>query len=276
MLARTRMAKKPTNQGIEALAGSFGFDPDTSAAHFLIHIPGGSSHPVEISEHLSWNPDRITLSQHYGVERDDGQVRCRLPRAKWNEIAEVLRAEFNVRLKREGVKPGRWKTGYNPVTRLLGKELTLLAWAIEDADPALIPAAVANWQGLTPEERWWLYTMTAAATGNFMTGRNRGWRKAVRYALTENPVTNRVLDQPVVPEFFRLVSESPAISSSDGPIAPGEPAEPDTEPASAPEPPSVIERETDTAEILKPASPSKSSKPTKPRKGAGGRTKRSS
>lgn len=270
------MAKKATNQGLEALAGSFGFDPDTSAAHFLIFIPGGSTHPVEISEHLSWNPERITLSQHYGVEREDGQVRCRLPRVKWNEMAEVLRAEFNGRLRREGSKPGRWKTGYNPVTRLLGKELTLLAWAIEDADPALIPAAVANWQGLTPEERWWLYTMTAAATGNFMTGRNRGWRKAVRYALTENPVTNRVLDQPVVPEFFRLVSETPAISSSDGPIAVDDPSDSVAEDASDPDPPSVIQRVTDTAEILKPASPSKSAKPVKPRRGSGGRTKRSS
>jgi hypothetical protein len=270
------MDKKPTNPGLEAIAGSFGFDPDTSSAHFLVHIPSGSSHPVEISENLSWKPDRITLSQHYGVERDDGQVRCRLARPKWNEIAEILRAEFNVRLKREGTKPGRWKTGYNPVARLLGKELTLLAWAIEDADPALIPAAVSNWQGLTPEERWWLYTMTAAATGNFMTGRNRGWRKSVRYALTENPVTNRVLDQPVVPEFFRLISDSPSISSAEGPIATSESSDSDSEAAPSPQPPSVIERVTDTAEILKPASSSKSAKPAKSRKGAGGRTKRPS
>ena len=91
-------------------------------------------------------------------------------------------------MKKEGKPPGRWKPGANILNRILGKELTLLAWAIEDADPALTSTAVANWQGLTPEERWWLYTMTAAATGSYITGRNRGWRKAVRYALTENPV----------------------------------------------------------------------------------------
>jgi hypothetical protein len=66
----------------------------------------------------------------------------------------------------------------------------LLAWAIEDADPALIPAAVKNWLGLAPEERWWLFTMTNAATGHAIAGRNKGWRKAVRYALTENPVSD--------------------------------------------------------------------------------------
>ena len=45
-----------------------------------------------------------------------------------------------------------------------------------------------NWLGLVPEERWWLYTMTNAATGHAVNGRNKGWRKAVRFALTENPV----------------------------------------------------------------------------------------
>ena len=109
---------------------------------------------------------------------------------------------------RWATNPAKWKIGYNPVSRLLGKELTLLAWAIEDADPTLIPTAIANWQGLSPEERWWLYTMTAAATGNAVTGRNRGWRKAVRFALTENPVSAYASDKPQVPEFFRLVSEA--------------------------------------------------------------------
>ncbi len=164
---------------------------------------------MDISEHLSWDPDRIESSIHYGTGREDGQVRCRLSRSKWNDIAEVIRALFNSRLKKAGHKPGKWRIGFNPITRMLGKELTLLAWAIEDADPASIPIAIANWQGLAPEERWWLYTMTAAATGNAVTGRNRGWRKAVRYALTENPVTERMAGPSVVPEFFRLIVETP-------------------------------------------------------------------
>ncbi len=52
--------------------------------------------------------------------------------------------------------------------------------------------------------------MTAAATGNVVTGRNRGWRKAVRFALTENPVSAYSSDKPHVPEFFRLVCEAAA------------------------------------------------------------------
>ena len=91
----------------------------------------------------------------------------------------------------------------------------MLAWAIEDADPSTVPTAIANWKGLAPEERWWLYTMTAAATGNYLAGRGRGWRKALRYALTENPVTARPPDQPVVPEFFRLFSGAVSTDASE-------------------------------------------------------------
>ncbi len=208
------------SQARDLLANAFGFDPDGSAAHFFVHIPAGATVPVDISEHLTWNPERVADSVHLGLEQQDGQVRCRLPRAKWNEIAEVLRAEFNARLKKEGRRPGKWQAGYNATSRSLGKELTLLAWAVEDADPALIPTAIANWQGLQPEERWWLYTMTAAATGHCQAGRGRGWRKAVRFALTENPVTSRPTTEPIVPEFFRLVvqaAERPPYSVAEQP-----------------------------------------------------------
>ena len=202
----------------DVLTGAFGFDPDESASHFLVHIPAATTQPIDISEHLSWDPDRVADSAHLSSERQDGQVRCRLPRAKWNDIAEALRAELNSRLKHEGRRPGKWKVGYNFVSRVLGKELTLLAWALEDADPALTATAIANWLGLQPEERWWLYTMTAAATGHCQSGRGRGWRKAVRHALTENPVTSRVLDEPVVPEFFRLVEQTIANYDADGTV----------------------------------------------------------
>lgn len=199
------MARRVIKLDEGALAGTFGFDPSESAAHFLVLIPPSATQAVIISEHLSWDPERVAESVHYG-ERLDGQVRSQLDRRKWDGIADTVRAELNARLKKEGKPPGRWRTGHNTIGRTLGKEVTLLAWAIEDADPGLIPTAIANWQGLTPEERWWLYTMTAAATGSYTAGRGRGWRKAVRFALTENPATARPSDQPVVPAFFGRAS----------------------------------------------------------------------
>src|SRR5207249_1602233 len=143
-----------------AITGSFGFDPKESVAHFLVRIPASNREPVEISEHLSWSEEHGSSPVTVAAGRVDGQLRVRLPRAKWDEIADPTRAELNLCLRRLGKRPGTWRAGENLITRLLGKELTLLAWAIEDADPALVGVAVANWRGLTPEERWWLYTMT--------------------------------------------------------------------------------------------------------------------
>ena len=168
----------------------FGFCPQASAHHFLVTIPAGNREEVLISEHLTWDEATPARPPTFALGEIEGKLRVLLPRAKWDAIADEVRVELNKRLKQEGLKGGAWKTGTNPVSRLLGKELVLLAWAIEEADPALIPAALKNWLGLVPEERWWLYTMTCAATGHALQGRNKGWRKAVRYALTENPVSD--------------------------------------------------------------------------------------
>ena len=182
------------------IKASFGFDPAESRHHFVVDIPRGGDAPIKISEHLSWDDETgssvVTIGQ-----AQDGQIRVLLARPKWDAVADEPRSQFNQRLKKMAKKSGSWRTGPNIIRRELGKELVLLAWAIEDADPGLIQTAIANWNGLVPEERWWLYTQTAAATGHGMTDRGRGWRKAVRYALTENPVHGSA--DASVPEYFR-------------------------------------------------------------------------
>lgn len=184
---------------------SFGFNASDSRHHFLVTIPGGAKEPIEISEHLTWSESNGSSAVTLGNE-DDGQIRILLARPKWDAIADDVRSEFNRRLKREGRRAGSWRVGPNVVRRELGKELVLLAWAIEDADPGLVPTAIANWLGLVPEERWWLYTQTAAATGHGLRDRNKGWRKSVRFALTENPVSMIAKDEAIVPDFFRLAA----------------------------------------------------------------------
>jgi hypothetical protein len=186
----------------------FGFRPEESAHHFLVTIPAGNRGQVLISEHLVYDEKDTSTSPSFGFRGADGTLRVMLAHAKWDAVADAVRIEFNRRLKKDGIKSGAWKTGSNPVSRLYGKELVLLAWAIEEADPALIPTAVKNWLGLVPEERWWLYTMTSAATGDAIQGRNRGWRKAVRYALTENPV-GEITHEPV-PLLELRMQEPPA------------------------------------------------------------------
>lgn len=167
----------------------FGYDPAESEHHFRVAIPTRKDERVFISEHFTADDTEARVALNIALGAEDNKLRVILPKAKWDDIAEAIQVEFAHRLRMQSLRPGRWKTGSNPVSRLLGKELILLAWAIEDADPALIPVAVKNWLGLAPEERWWLYTMTNAATGHAVAGRNKGWRKAVRFALTENPVS---------------------------------------------------------------------------------------
>jgi hypothetical protein len=107
-------------------------------------------------------------------------------------IADFVRQVFNLRLKGKYDLPtGRWlKTRPTVLGRLFGKELMTLIWGIEhpDVTEELVSKALLNWRGLAPEERWWLYTTANAATGQ-PKDRDTGWRKALRYALTENPVS---------------------------------------------------------------------------------------
>lgn len=173
----------------------FGFFPDKTRHCFVVHFPASAKPNAEIAvtEEFIWSEEL----DHYEERIDafkEPNVRVLLPRRLWDEVAEEAKAEFNRRLIRHGVRSGKWlKNGMVAVDRNLGKELVLLLWAIEDADPLLVPNAVRNWLGLSPEERWWLYTMTNAATGQALSGRNKGWRKAVRFALTENPIADSVI-----------------------------------------------------------------------------------
>jgi hypothetical protein len=102
----------------------------------------------------------------------------------WDVVSPEARAEFNRRLKTERKAVGRWGADETTVQRLFGKELLVLLWAVELADvrPEEMAVAIRNWLGLKPEERWWLYTMTAAATGLAHQG-GMGWRGALRQAL---------------------------------------------------------------------------------------------
>ena len=187
-------------------AEGFGFVNEETGHHFLVTIKSAKS-DVFISEHFAWDNSEQRRTLSFALGNEDDKMRVVLPAAKWQGIAEATQQEFNRRLRKNGLPAAKWKTGQIPVSRLLGKELVLLAWAIEDADPALIPTAIKNWLGLAPEERWWLFTMTNAATGHALNGRNKGWRKAVRYALTENPVSDEYEVQSRQ-ELFLLMEET--------------------------------------------------------------------
>lgn len=151
----------------------FGVPATSDPHHFKVVIPKSSTGKVQISEHLGLQ----------SASNDNAVIdRVLLDRPRWMAIrAEVQRA-FNARLSAHGLKPGAWKVGDNPVDRLLGKELCVLAWAVEQMDTEKIPVAVRNWLALRPEERWWLFGMTAMSTGGVMDA-GKGWRAALKHAL---------------------------------------------------------------------------------------------
>jgi hypothetical protein len=160
------------NGGVKTIG--FGHAPEHEQHHFVVAIPRAQTAEVMIYE--------VFERDLVGPELIAANLRCRLDRGRWLKIVDALEEEFNGRLRTARMKTARFKAGDNPIARLLGKELVLLAWAVEAAEPTLIPNAIQNWRGLVPEERWWLYTMTAAATGlAHQTG--LGWRGALRHAL---------------------------------------------------------------------------------------------
>ena len=158
----------------------FGFMPEESQLHFLVEIPRGKDKDIRVFERTKWNEGDQAINYQFDI------LKVLISPQKWDKIKETLSKEFNPRLKVKKYKAGKWVMGKIPIHRLLGKELVLIAWVIADCDPSNIDTALKNWLGLRPEERWWLYTMTNATSGGV--DDNFGWRKAIRYALTENPV----------------------------------------------------------------------------------------
>jgi hypothetical protein len=169
----TKASSKTTTAAVKHATLGFGVPATSDPHHFKVIIPKGNCGKVQISEYLGLQAQ----SEEFSVID-----RVLLERSRWTLIrAEVQRA-FNARLKSYNLNTCSWQAGENIVDRLLGKELCVLAWAVEGMDIDNIPLAVRNWLALRPEERWWLFGMTAKSTGGVDDG-DVGWRIALRHAL---------------------------------------------------------------------------------------------
>ena len=148
----------------------FGVPATSDPHHFKVRIPPANSGKVQISEYLGMQ----ACSDEFAV-----MDRVMLDRPRWTTIRSEVQRAFNARLKAHELRTSAWKVGENPVDRLLGKELCVLAWAVEDMEMDKIPVAVRNWLVLRPEERWWLFGMTGCGD------RNRKGRRARLAACAE-------------------------------------------------------------------------------------------
>jgi hypothetical protein len=200
----------------------FGFRPTPRASHhFVVTIPRDEEGFVRVAEHFVYGEEwedaaaRERLSdgkEPLSVPIRPPQTKVEVSQHKWKLVADDVRAEFNRQLRTAGQKASNWKVSENYLSPHLGKELTLLLWAIEDADPSLIPNAVLNWAGFAPEERWWLYTTINAVAGHPSFGSKHGWRKAIGIAFCDNPVNNPANERP----YFSQVVTNPSLDKLNG------------------------------------------------------------
>jgi len=155
----------------------FGIFPAERELHFQV-TTGGPGQAAVVSEH--------------GAVDAPGAVRIAIPGFVWDRIAQPVTATLNERLTRHGDRPGRFLArGVTPLEWHAGKELMVLAWALEHVTSptqiADVERALANWQGMAPEIRWFYYTETNAACGG-PEWRGRGWRAALYHILIQNPI----------------------------------------------------------------------------------------
>lgn len=149
----------------------FAASKEYGTPHFRVEIPSSSKDPITIIEDFG-----------FAEERSAEEKRAVLPRKIWSKIAQEVASDFNARIKARKLPVGKWSIGTVKVERLLGKELCVLAWAVEFIDPKEIDQAIARWKALRPEERWWLFIMTAAEGGRSENSSHR-WRAALRSAI---------------------------------------------------------------------------------------------
>lgn len=154
----------------------FGASAALDAHVFKVSVPSSRTGEVVLTENYGFLGDQSGLL--------DSEKRAVLPRSKWTPIAEASREDFNTRLRNRNEAVGTWKTSVNLLDRMLGKELCVLMWACEPAADNQIEIICANWSVLRPEDRWWLYSMTAAKAAGSEDGQS-GWRIALYNALSD-------------------------------------------------------------------------------------------
>jgi len=157
----------------------FGAPPEPAPGRFLVEpLPDGG---VRILEETAAD-DQNGQAEAASPAALEAVERAALDRELWLLASRQAAYEFNPRLKEAGLPTGRWSSREpTPVERLLGRELCVLAWALQGAkggegefDETIARNVLRQWALLRPEERWWLFRRAATS---------EGWRMALAVAL---------------------------------------------------------------------------------------------
>jgi len=179
----------------------------------------------------------VTISERTAMDErgkllQPPREKAKLTAFRWHRVRDAVAAEFNQRLRQDGLRAGRWLKDTTPLAPHFGKELVLLAWAIDDQDVLVIPRMLANWRGLAPEERWWFYTTINASTRRYPNDINHGWKAAIKIAFLDEPrdiglESLRVASEPVEHVNPTRIGKRDQSDISDGPMQGRLFAEPD-------------------------------------------------
>jgi hypothetical protein len=150
-----------------------GYDPH----RFIVNVPEGRGGSVDLIE------DYGAAGAASGLR---SICRDRLPRPTWRAIAGEVKSYLNRRLREKDLPRSTLKVGENPVERLLGREICVLAWAIEKMTPEAAAAAALKWGSYRPEELWWLFAQVDRDAGEF-DDQPTGWRAGIQ--LVFNPAS---------------------------------------------------------------------------------------
>ena len=153
------MARAPATSSRKVMG--LGFLPEEARHGFLIDVPKGSAaaEVVCITEHRGNELNHLGARAAEAPQPNDPALRVVIDRNRWLALAPAFWDEANRRLRANGLPVAKFQKN---------------------------PAKPEIWETLAPEERWWLYTMTVATTGQAMQ-KGIGWRKALRAALADNP-----------------------------------------------------------------------------------------
>ena len=129
------------------------------------------------------------LTESFGAGGGGIICRARLPEDTFRRVREEIRQAMNARIRgiNEKQKPGStkiptckgWsKSGPTRTDRILGRELTVLFWALEGCPPEKEEGVIGIWRDYRPEELWWLF-MEADKDGRDFLSEPKGWRLAL-------------------------------------------------------------------------------------------------
>jgi len=147
-----------------------------------------------------------------------------VPADLWRQIGVRVARELAQGMQeaeRKGTRAPGFKAGTNRFSPMIGRELAVLLWTLqEDGAAGQLEAILHGWRELAREERWWLYAK-AGAPGQRM---GIGWRRALFHALSE-AVETRAAALPAEKKARRhWIAPShpaaPAARSGSKPVAP--------------------------------------------------------